>query len=73
VKISDLLVTELRARKYSNETIKSYLYYNRELCKWSGRSPLLMDSASVTGYLAFLSQERDASALTLNLAISAFK
>jgi site-specific recombinase XerD len=67
------LETELRARKYSPKTMKAYLYFNRELCLAVGKGPDEMTREDISSYLAGMERKKNASASTMNLAISAFK
>jgi site-specific recombinase XerD len=67
------LEIELRSRKYSPRTIRSYIYYNRVLCRTLQKTPEAISTEDIKHYLAYLDKERDLSTSSMNLAISAFK
>jgi site-specific recombinase XerD len=67
------LEIELRSRKYSLKTIRSYVYYNRVLCRTLQKKPETVSTDDIKRYLAYLDKERDLSTSSMNLAISAFK
>jgi site-specific recombinase XerD len=67
------LETELHSRKYSPKTIKTYVYFNRAVCRSLQKSPEEMTDRDVKLYLADLDQVRNVSSSTMNLAISAVK
>jgi site-specific recombinase XerD len=67
------LEVELRSRKYSPRTIRSYVYYNRVLCRALQKIPEAVSTEDIKHYLAYLDKERDLSTSSMNLAISAFK
>jgi site-specific recombinase XerD len=67
------LEIELRSRKYSPKTIRSYVYYNRVLCRTLQKKPEAVSTDDIKRYLAYLDKERDLSTSSMNLAISAFK
>jgi site-specific recombinase XerD len=67
------LEAELRSRKYSRQTIRSYVHYNRCLCKRIQKRPEDIDPEDVRNYLAYLDRTQDLSASSMNLAISAIK
>jgi site-specific recombinase XerD len=69
----DKLETELRSRKYSPKTIRSYIHYNRALCRTLRKKPEDIGAEDIKGYLACLDKTRDLSSSSMNLAISAFK
>jgi site-specific recombinase XerD len=69
----DKLETELHARKYSRQTIDSYLHYNKAFCRTVQKGPLEVTSEDIMRYLAYLDKTRDLSAASVNLAISALK
>ncbi|MCL0103914.1 site-specific integrase [Dehalococcoidia bacterium] len=64
---------ELIRRKYSQRTIKLYLYYNWELLKRAGKPPQEITNSDVKDYLLYLADEKEASASTLHGAINALK
>jgi len=69
----DQLEAELRSRKYSPKTIRSYIYYNRLLCRTLQKTPEEIRPNDITQFLAIIEKDRDYSASSLNLAISAIK
>jgi site-specific recombinase XerD len=66
------LKAEMAARKYSMETARAYVHYNKELCGTSKRGPAEMTSDNIRSYIARL-EGQGLSASTMNLAISALK
>ncbi|MDR0497866.1 MAG: site-specific integrase [Treponema sp.] len=67
------LENELRSRKYSPRTMRLYIYYNRFLCRTIQKPPEEIQSEDVTLFLANIEKDREYSASSLNLAISAIK
>jgi len=67
------LETELRARKYSPQTRKSYIFYNRLICRSLQKTPEEIRPDDVTEFLAIMEKNRDYSASSINLAISSIK
>jgi site-specific recombinase XerD len=67
------LETELRSRKYSLQTRRAYIYYNRLICRTLQKPPEQIRSDDVTEFLAFMEKNKEYSASALNLAISAIK
>ncbi|MDR2177892.1 MAG: tyrosine-type recombinase/integrase [Treponema sp.] len=67
------LEAELRSRKYSPQTIRSYLHYNRYFCRRIQKCPEDADSEDFRNYLAYLDKALDLSSSSMNLAISAVK
>jgi len=67
------LEEELRSRKYSPQTQNAYIYFNRLLCRTLQKPPEKICPADVTQFLAIIEKDRDYSAASLNLAISAIK
>ena len=67
------LEKELKTRKYSQKTLKSYMYYNKEFLDFTGKRPEKIRNEDVKNYLLYLVEEKDASASTLNIAINALK
>jgi len=64
---------ELVSRKYSYKTIKGYLYYNKDLIRYIGKSPSEIDDEDIKDYLVYLAEEKEAATSTLNQAINALK
>ena len=67
------LEAELRSRKYSPQTRRCYLYYNRLLCRTLQKPPEKMHPDDITHFLASVEKDREYSASSINLAISAIK
>jgi site-specific recombinase XerD len=67
------LETEMRARKYSPRTMRSYIHYNREFCRVIRKNPDAVTEDDIKKYLAYLDKELDLSTSAMNLAISALK
>jgi site-specific recombinase XerD len=67
------LEAELRSRKYSPKTIRSYLHYNKYFCRRIQKRPEAVAAEDVKNYLAYLDKTLDLSASSMNLAISALK
>jgi site-specific recombinase XerD len=67
------LETELRSRKYSPCTLRSYIYYNRLLCRTLQKPPEEIRIEDVNVFLAELDKNKEYSASSMNLAISAIK
>jgi len=64
---------ELVSRKYSYKTVKCYLYYNRDLLKFSGKSPSEINENDIKNYLLHLAEVKQSATSTLNQAINALK
>jgi site-specific recombinase XerD len=64
---------ELVARRYSQRTIKLYLYQNREFLEFSKKNPYEVSNADVRDYLYHLANDKEVSTSTLNTAINALK
>jgi len=63
----------LRSRKYSPQTRRSYQYYNRLLCSTLQKSPDEIRQEDITRFLALVERDKEYSASSINLAISAIK
>jgi site-specific recombinase XerD len=66
------LERELRIREFSRKTVKSYLYYNKDLLKYNSKSPKSINIDDIKEYLLFL-KKRELSDSTINPAINAIK
>jgi len=73
VHFKEKLETELRARKYSVQTRRAYIYYNRLICRTLQKTPEEIRSDDVTKFLALMEKDKKYSASAMNLAISAIK
>jgi site-specific recombinase XerD len=67
------LETELRSRKYSPQTRRCYLYFNRLLCRSLQKTPEAIQPEDITRFLATVEKDKEYSASSLNLALSAIK
>ena len=70
---ASMLEAELRSRKYSPKTIRSYVYYNRDFCRTMGKEAENITSEDIKEYLASLDKKKDLATSSMNLAISALK
>jgi site-specific recombinase XerD len=67
------LENELRSGKYSLQTRRVYIYYNRLLCRNLQKPPEEIQADDIKQFLAAVEKDRDYSASSLNLAISAIR
>jgi site-specific recombinase XerD len=67
------LEAELRSRKYSLQTRRAYIYYNRLIYRTLQKTPEQIRPDDVTEFLALMEKDKKYSASALNLAISAIK
>jgi site-specific recombinase XerD len=67
------LDTELRSRKYSLQTRRAYIYYNKLICRTLQKTPEEILSNDVTEFLANMEKTGKYSTSAMNLAISAIK
>jgi site-specific recombinase XerD len=63
----------LRSRKYSLRTLRSYIYYNSLFCQTLQKFPEEILSNDITKFLAVLENDKEYSASSMNIAISAIK
>jgi len=66
------LAQEMRIRNFSQKTIKSYLYYNKEILRFANKFISEINKQDIRDYLDFLISSQK-SASTLNVAINALK
>ena len=64
---------EMRARKFSSNTRRIYMYYNHLLFNTIQKAPEEILSDDITEFLALIEKKKDYSASSLNLAISAIR
>jgi len=64
---------ELLSRKYSYKTVKSYIYYNRNLLQFTNKQSSEIDDNDIKNYLLYLAEEKQSATSTLNQAINALK
>lgn len=69
----DELKKELVLRKYSQRTIKVYLYHNKGLLEYSKKNPYEVSNEDIRDYLYHLANDKGVSTSTLNAAINALK
>lgn len=69
--VFDNLTRELKIRNYSRRTIKSYLYYNRELLFFRQKDPREITAEDVRLYLEYLSDNHSAN--TVSVAYNAIQ
>ena len=67
-----MLSQELRLRNFSQKTVNIYVYYNRELLRFTEKSPREINKQDIKDYLDFLINAHKSSA-TINLIINALK
>ena len=67
------LEAELRSRKYSPRTLRLYVYYNRMLCRTLQKPPEEIIPEDITKFLANIEEDKEYSASSMNIAISAIK
>ena len=61
------------ARRYSQRTIKLYLYHHREFLRFSKKNHYEMSNADVRAYPYHLANDKGVATSTLNTAINALK
>ena len=69
----DGLKKELMLRKYSQRTIKGYLYHNQEFLEFFKKNPYEVSNGDIRDYLYHLANDKAASTSTLNISINALK
>jgi len=69
----DGLKKELMLRKYSQRTIKLYLYHNREFLQFSKENPNEVLNVDIRDYLYYLANDTEVSTSSLNISINALK
>jgi site-specific recombinase XerD len=67
------IVNKPSSRKYSVQTRRAYIYYNRLICRTLQKTPEEISPDDVTKFLAIMEKDKKYSASALNLAISAIK
>jgi site-specific recombinase XerD len=70
---AERLESELRSRKYSPRTIRSYLHYNKYCCRRLQKRPEDLTAGDIRDYLAYLDKTQNLSTSSMNMAISALK
>jgi len=64
---------ELVSRKYSYNTVKGYIYYNRDFLDFTDKEPSKVNDDDIKDYLLHLAEERESATATINQAINALK
>jgi integrase/recombinase XerD len=64
---------ELVSRKYSYNTVKSYIYYNRDFLLFTDKEPSKINDDDIKDYLLYLAEEKESATATINQAINALK
>lgn len=67
----NLLISELKLRGFSQQTIKAYEKYNKYLLNYTKKLPNEISTEDIKSYLAYLISEKQLSRITINLARSA--
>ncbi|MBN2423168.1 tyrosine-type recombinase/integrase [Candidatus Woesearchaeota archaeon] len=67
---AETLKTELRLRGYSNETIETYVYHNKNFLSYINKSPRLVRASDIKNYIEYLIIKK-LDKNSINLAISA--
>lgn len=62
----------MKIRGFSQQTVKAYLYYNKDLLKYNKKSPKNINIDDIKEYLLYLKNKNLANA-TINVAINALK
>lgn len=66
------LEQEMKLRNFSQRTVQSYLYYIRNILKFTSKNPKTINTSDIRNYLEDLSKKNSSSS-TLNSAYSALK
>jgi integrase/recombinase XerD len=64
---------ELKIRCYSQQTIKSYLFFNKKLLEFTKKSPRAITRQDIKKYILNMIETYGAKPATVNLAIASFK
>jgi site-specific recombinase XerD len=67
------LERELLSRKYSHQTIKIYIHFNKTFCRTTGKRPEEVCPEDITHYLAHLNKDRNFASSSMNLAFSSLR
>lgn len=67
------LIQEINIRKYSRNTLKSYLFYNCELLDYCGKKPENINQSDIRVYLAHLASDKASAASSMNCAANALR
>ncbi|MCL2802077.1 MAG: site-specific integrase [Treponema sp.] len=69
----DRLENEMRVRKFSVKTQNTYIYFNKLICRTFQKFPEDIYNEDITEFLALLEKDKNYSASSMNLTISALK
>ncbi len=69
----DNLSRELVLRKYSLQTVKAYLYFNRDFINFVDKKPSEVTENNIKDYLLYLAEKKQSATSILNQAINALK
>ena len=64
---------ELVSKKYSYNTVKGYIYYNRDFLDFKDKDPSEVNDDDIKDYLLYLAEEKESATATINQAINALK
>lgn len=67
------LIQELNIRKYSRNTLKSYLFYNSRLLEFTGKNPDKITQSDIYSYLDYMASSKSLSASSMNSAVNALR
>lgn len=67
------LEKELKIRKYSNNTIKNYIFYNMKLLNYIKKEPQKIEQDDIKSFLFYLVNKSNAGASTINIALNGLK
>lgn len=69
----EVLKRELRIRKYSLKTVKSYLYHNKKLLLFLKKEPYEVNNYDFRQFFYYLADQQKVSTATLNQAMNAIR
>ena len=69
----DKLENELKIKGFSQKTIESYLFHNKEFLKFTNKKPEEITELDLKNYLNYLSSEKKYKPRSINLAFSSLK
>lgn len=69
----DKLEGELKTKGFSQKTIESYLFHNREFLKFANKKPEEITELDVKNYISYLSSQKRYKPRSINLAYSSLK
>ena len=57
---------ELVSRKYSYNTVKGYIYYNKDFLDFTDKEPSEVNDDDIKDYLLYLTEEKESATATIN-------